>query len=158
MLAEAGYRCAVPTCRSILAIDLHHIVELSEEGSDEAANLIPFCPTCHALYHRGTYTLEAVRFWKGVLVSLTHAFDQQAIDDLLFLSLGQTRQLFLSGDGVLRFARIISAGLAEFTLYAQAPMTLQFAYVVKLTPKGEAFVTAWKTGDRAALAEAQAFA
>jgi hypothetical protein len=26
VLTEAGYRCAVPTCRNILALDLHHII------------------------------------------------------------------------------------------------------------------------------------
>jgi hypothetical protein len=40
VLTEAGYRCAVPTCRNILAVDLHHIVEVSEGGSDEVSNLI----------------------------------------------------------------------------------------------------------------------
>ena len=29
VLAEAGYRCAVPTCRNILALDMHHIWEVS---------------------------------------------------------------------------------------------------------------------------------
>lgn len=29
VLTEAGYRCAVPTCRGILALDMHHIWEVS---------------------------------------------------------------------------------------------------------------------------------
>lgn len=37
VLIEAGYRCAVPTCRNILAIDLHHIVEVKDGGSNEQA-------------------------------------------------------------------------------------------------------------------------
>ena len=28
VLTEAGYRCAVPTCRGILALDLHHMVQV----------------------------------------------------------------------------------------------------------------------------------
>ena len=32
VLTEAGYRCAVPTCRGILALDLHHIWEVVAGG------------------------------------------------------------------------------------------------------------------------------
>src|SRR5262249_19757962 len=82
---EAGYRCAVPTCRNILAIDLHHIVLVSDSGSNDLANLLALCPTCHALYHRGVITQDAIYSWKGMLVALSHAFDQATIDGLLFL-------------------------------------------------------------------------
>src|SRR5262249_25707136 len=81
VLVEAGFRCAVPTCRTILALDLHHIVELSKGGQHDVSNLIALCANCHALYHRGTITLAAMMHWKGVLVSLSRAFDQQAVDD-----------------------------------------------------------------------------
>jgi len=67
-LIEAGYRCAVPTCRTILAIDLHHIVEVSEGGGNDISNLLALCPTCHALFHRNVITLEAINF-KGVIIS-----------------------------------------------------------------------------------------
>ena len=39
VLTEAGYRCAVPTCREILLYDIHHIWEVSEGGGDDASNL-----------------------------------------------------------------------------------------------------------------------
>jgi hypothetical protein len=73
VLAEAGYRCAVPTCRSIIALDLHHIEDLQEGGGDEVSNLIALCPTCHALYTRGTITRDAIQLWKRRLVALNHA-------------------------------------------------------------------------------------
>src|SRR5438874_5747290 len=85
VLAEAGYRCAVPTCRTILALDLHHIEEVREGGGDEVFNLIALCPTCHALYTRGTITRDAIHSWKGVLVALNQAFDKESISNLLFL-------------------------------------------------------------------------
>ena len=59
VLTEAGYRCAVPTCRTILAIDLHHMVEVGKGGTNDPANLVALCPTCHALYHRGTIKKES---------------------------------------------------------------------------------------------------
>src|SRR5450759_1684073 len=86
VLIEAGYRCAVPTCRNILAIDLHHIVEVKDGGPNESANLLALCPTCHALYTRGTISKEAIDAWKTMLVALNHAFDKETISNLLFLN------------------------------------------------------------------------
>jgi hypothetical protein len=60
VLTEAGYRCAVPTCRTILAIDLHRMVEVAEGGGNEPGNLLALCPTCHALYHRGEIHRESI--------------------------------------------------------------------------------------------------
>jgi hypothetical protein len=51
-----------------------------------------------------------------MLVSLSRAFDVSTIDDLLFLSSKSIESLAVSGDGVLRFSRLIAAGLAEFKL------------------------------------------
>jgi hypothetical protein len=83
VLIEAGYRCGVPTCRNILAIDLHHMEEVREGGGNQAANLLALCPNCHALYHRGTIPKEAIYAWKQVLVSLSAAFDLKTIDLML---------------------------------------------------------------------------
>jgi len=155
VLIESGYRCAVPTCRGILAIDLHHIVEVSEDGGDDVGNLLALCPTCHALYHRKVISRDAIYAWKGVVVALNQAFDRDAIDLLLFLGTANTiAQLRVDGTGVLRFARLIAAGLVGFVLAIQnGPLLL---YQVGFTPKGLAFVNAWKKGDRAAVADALA--
>jgi HNH endonuclease len=85
VLTEAGYKCAVPTCRGIIALDIHHITEVKDGGSNEASNLIALCPTCHALYTRGTILKESIDVWKTMLVGLSHAFDQETISNLLFL-------------------------------------------------------------------------
>lgn len=152
VLTQAGYRCAVPTCRTILAIDLHHMVEVSEGGGNELSNLLALCPTCHSLFHRGIISREAIYSWKGVLVALSHAFDMEAIDNLLFLSKLQPQELAISGDGVLRFARLIAADLARFRLLMQnGPLIL---YEVSITEKGKLLINAWKQGDRNAVANA----
>ncbi|MBK8477805.1 MAG: HNH endonuclease [Opitutaceae bacterium] len=85
VLTQAGYRCAVPTCRGILALDLHHIVEVSEGGGDTSDNLLALCPTCHALYHRKVIRRESIRAWKTTLMALSHAFDKRIDRSLLFL-------------------------------------------------------------------------
>jgi len=73
LLAEAGYRCAVPTCATTLALDFHHIEDLHEGGGDEVSNLVALCPTHHALYTRGTITRDAIQLWKRRLVALNNA-------------------------------------------------------------------------------------
>lgn len=146
VLTEAGYRCAIPTCRNILALDLHHIIEVKDGGLNDAENLIALCPTCHALYTRGTITKEAIDVYKGLLVSLNGAFAKDTINNLAFLSTLPVASLGISGDGVLKFSDLIGSGLATFKLLIQnGPLLL---YEVSLTDKGRRIVNAWKRGDR----------
>jgi hypothetical protein len=154
VLMEAGYRCAVPTCRTILALDLHHIEELQDGGGDELSNLIALCPTCHALYTRRTISRDAIHSWKGILVALNHAFDKESISNLLFLKAVGPNGPLVSGDGVLQFSHLIAAGLATFSVAREnGPLIL---YRATLTPKGAQIVEAWFSGDRGAVRDALA--
>lgn len=155
VLTEAGYRCSVPTCRTILAIDMHHMVPVSEGGGNTAANLLALCPTCHALFHRGEISRDAIYAWKSLLVSLSQAFDQRDIDNLLFLDAPQPYQLQVSGDGVARFSRLIGAGLATYGLAVHDHDSGTLRYRLSLTPRGAQLIHAWKSGDRQAVAKAQ---
>ena len=145
VLTEAGFRCAVPTCRTILAIDLHHIVEVSDNGTNETFNLLALCPTCHALHHRGTIPQESIKVWKGMLVSLNGAFDKATIDDLLFLYKTPRNVLLLSGDGVLKFSKLIAANLAEYNIYMRNGPLIN--YEVWLSDRGRLLVEAWGNGN-----------
>lgn len=155
VLMEAGYRCGVPTCRNILALEAHHIVHVSEDGGDTPDNLIALCGFCHDLYHKGEITREAIRYWKGILAALNHAFDRESIDLLLFLRQPHPR-LVISGDGVLKFSRLIAAGLASYRIFVFGSTgglagSFTAMYEVRLTPKGEMLVDAWLAGDRTAV-------
>ena len=176
VLTEAGYRCAVPTCRTILALDLHHMHEVSEGGGDDLSNLIALCPTCHALYHRGTIKRESIQAWKGMLVALSAAFDHEAIDNLLFLERVPQGRLLLSADALLRFARLIAADLvllkefkqlgadprqvevrSEQSTEASTPaIALRVTFEPRLSQKGRLLIEAWKKGDREAVRQALA--
>lgn len=150
VLTESGYRCAVPTCRSILALDMHHMWEVSAGGGDEPANLIALCPTCHALYHRGTIKAESIYLFKSMLVAITRAFDVEAIDRLLFLESCKKDFLVVSGDGLLHFGRLIAAGLASVDQKKNNNWQI-VTYAVNLSDKGRLLIHAWKVGDRAKL-------
>jgi hypothetical protein len=147
VLTEAGYRCAVPRCRNVIAMDIHHIWEVSVGGGDDPENLIALCPYCHSLYHRGTISADSVYAWKAMLVAISRAFDLDAVDKLLFLSPLTKDFLIVSGDGVLTFSRLIAAGLASVTQKANNNFQL-VTYAINITEKGKLLIEAWKLGDR----------
>lgn len=159
VLTECGYRCAVPTCRNILALDLHHIIEVAEGGGNDPDNLIALCPTCHALFHRGEVNRESIQIWKGMLITLNRAFDQDAIDTLLFLSeyggtgwsSGDYTKLLLTSDAVFSQRRLITTGLVSYWV---PDRYRRDRYLLYLTKKGEAVVKSWKKGDKEELARA----
>ncbi|ABD86547.1 HNH endonuclease [Rhodopseudomonas palustris BisB18] len=150
VLTETGYRCAVPTCRNILALDMHHIWEVSAGGTDDSSNLIALCPTCHALYHRGTIKAESIYVYKSMIVAITRAFDVEAIDRLLFLNSCKKDFLVVSGDGLLHFARLIAAGFAVAEQKSNNNWQL-VTYAVNINAKGQQLVEAWQQGDRVRL-------
>lgn len=157
VLIEAGYRCRVPTCRNLLIVDLHHIVDVAEGGGNEPGNLLPLCPTCHALYTRGQITRDAAKAWKAVLVSLNQAFDRRTIDDLIFLEgVGKSQEDFVcTGDGVTRFTQLYAAGLARYVYFygMRGGMNVD-SYRVAITPKGKRLLDAWRSGDSNAIGQA----
>jgi HNH endonuclease len=155
VLTESGYRCAVPTCRNILALDMHHMYQVAHGGDDSPSNLIALCPTCHALYHRGTISADAIYSYKSMLVAISRAFDIDAVDRLLFLNALAKDALIVSGDGVLRFDRLIAAGLAIFDPKANNG-NLIVTYSVNISAKGRLLIEAWKSGDRDRLKQTMA--
>ncbi len=49
ILSLFGHRCAVPNCYETEALEIHHIIPVTEEGtSNNINNLIALCPTHHA--------------------------------------------------------------------------------------------------------------
>ncbi|MEK0337235.1 MAG: HNH endonuclease [Nitrosopumilus sp.] len=63
LLVEAQHRCTI--CHE-KCFEIHHIVEQSEDGSDEEYNLIVMCPNCHQhRYHRsGEFTRDQLQQYK----------------------------------------------------------------------------------------------
>ena len=114
---------------------------------------LALCPTCHALYHRGTISADSMYAYKAMLVALSHAFDVESVDRLLFLNLCPNDFLVVSGDGLLFFARLIAAGLANVELKANNAWQL-ITYAVNISPKGKQLIDAWKQGDRTRLMSA----
>jgi hypothetical protein len=167
LLMEAGYKCGNPICRNVITLEVHHIQYVSEGGGDQPENLLVLCPYCHAMHHAGHIPLEAIRHWKGMLTALNHAFDHASIDLLLFLWQTKGQEIWYTGDGLLRFSRLVAAGLVTFKtqkLYGYTPTTsghmgsiptvfhgtsyeLGMKIEIELTEKGARLVKAWRTGN-----------
>jgi hypothetical protein len=160
VLIEAGYRCAVPTCRALLVLDLHHLVPVRDGGENAAGNLLALCPTCHAMHERGKIDQEAVRAWKAMLVSLCAAFDRTAIDSLLLLrdlKKNGHDTLAVSGDGVGRYASLIFSGLAEYRSKGGLRGGLnEDWFEVRASEKGLRLIEAWQSGNSDAVRAATA--
>jgi len=150
VLREAGYKCANPTCRNILTLQLHHIVWVKDDGPSTALNLVALCGHCHDLHTQGHIPQTAILYWKGMLHALNHAFSREAMDLLLFLHVRGDKPHFYTADGVLRFAGLFAAGLVEFGNQICEETFSNFIetrHEVRLSSKGTLLVDAWLRGD-----------
>jgi len=128
---EAGYRCGNPACGTILTLDIHHIEAVADGGDDDASNLLPLCPNCHAQYERGIIPKEAIHHWKRMLTALNHAFDREAMDLLLFLHDALWSAVYYSTDGVTRFAGLIVAGLVRALPHPATPKEVMSTQLIR---------------------------
>ena len=87
-----------------------------------------------------------------MLVAISRAFDNEAIDRLLFLALYDRDYLVVSGDGLLHFSRLIAAGLATADQKANNEWQI-VTYAINLSAKGRLLIEAWKQGDRERVGE-----
>lgn len=157
--------CGNPRCRHILTLELHHIVWVRDGGGNEPSNLLCLCPNCHALHTAGHIPQSAILHWKGALEALNRAFNRESRDLLLFLHATDLESIWYTGDGLLRFASLISARLVEiaeikhgegakervkggflgdYTVEQTPPST---ACMVRLSERGRHLVKAWLAGD-----------
>ena len=67
LLQEAGFRCAVPTCRTIDPLDIEHIDGWAKVKEHKFENMIVLCANCHARVTRGKIPKSAIRNYKANL-------------------------------------------------------------------------------------------
>jgi hypothetical protein len=81
VLTRDGYTCQRCQGKSKdQRLEVHHLVFRSEHGSDEEANLLTLCKTCHDSLHAGTVTLNQAGKRKG---NLLHATQMNSIRNQL---------------------------------------------------------------------------
>jgi len=157
VLHEGGYKCANPVCRTVLTLEIHHIVPVAEDGSDTADNLVALCPNCHSLHHKGEITEDSIRAWKMLLLAVNEAYDRESVDLLLALD-ESDGSIFATGDSLPHYSSLVAANLVEFSQhggpnYGRGGPAHPPVYV-RLTEKGRHLVTEWKKGNQRQAIEA----
>jgi 5-methylcytosine-specific restriction endonuclease McrA len=85
ILIEAGYRCAVPTCRFPITENAH-IVSWAESKNHTYENLVALCPNCHTMYDSGKIERAAIMAYKKKLMFLNEVYSRFELDVLARLS------------------------------------------------------------------------
>jgi hypothetical protein len=157
VLHESGYKCGNPACHSILTLDIHHLERVTEDGSDTPENLLPLCPNCHALHHKGEIPVQSVRAWKMLLLTINEAYDRKTVD--ILAALGKVGVVFVSGDGLLACAPLVATDLVEVLALGTPAHSPQLGvqvphYRLSLTLRGQNLLLAWKAGDQVAAVSA----
>jgi hypothetical protein len=58
LFIEAGYRCAIPTCRAVAPLQIEHIEDWAKVKEHKFANMIVLCANCHGLKGDGPRKLD----------------------------------------------------------------------------------------------------
>jgi hypothetical protein len=153
VLLEAGYKCANPVCRNVLALELHHIIWVKEGGPSTADNLIALCGHCHDLHTAGHIPADAIRAWKGLLVSLSNP-SRASVDLLLVLyeeeRHAEPKPFRFTGDGLGTLAPLLTSGLLRIDSWHSGSSAWgggMPSFQVRLTDRGTHLVRAWRDGD-----------
>ena len=173
LLTQTGYKCGNPNCRGIITLEIHHIIQVVDGGGNELENLLPLCPTCHALHHAGHIPQEAIIAWKTLLDSLNNP-SRNLLDLLILLykepehgkprsgvTIGEINApqdsgvpFIFSGDSLPLIAGPINSGLLEIydrthnvNVYGGASPNFK----IRLTKKGNRLIGCWLSGDLASV-------
>lgn len=77
LFEEAGYRCAIPTCRSTSVLEKAHIIPWSEVREHSFENMIILCRQCHGLFDiEKKIPRSAILAYKANLGLLTHRYNE----------------------------------------------------------------------------------
>jgi hypothetical protein len=113
----------------------------------------------YGLHTQGHIPASAIRHLKGLLHALNHALYKESMDLLLYLSHAGIENVWYIGDGFLKFAGQVAAGLVEvaesqFSVgvrYGNSAPTSPPTTAVRvgLSDKGRLLVDSWLKGDEA---------
>ncbi|WP_375491982.1 HNH endonuclease signature motif containing protein [uncultured Jatrophihabitans sp.] len=155
---EAGYRCAMPTCRE-QEIDIAHIVPWADVQEHKFENLIALCTPHHRQQERGDIDRKAIRQIKANLSLLNNRYTEVERNilnefarqpDLQRLAIDHTMMIMCRGlldDGYLEVEVHADDGIASVLTddeTGEELMRIPLAPdVLKLTPAGRTFLDGW---------------
>ncbi len=146
---EAGYRCAIPTCRATSGLQIHHIVDYAKVREHTFENLILLCANCHArVTAKEIDTLSVKQFKANLSVVMQRYGDLERRVLELFAQNPSAGKIELPGGQGLLLSYLLRDGLL-----VQLPpeggqvviMGLPAVELYGLTPAGRDFVNRWVT-------------
>ena len=77
-MIEAGYRCAIPTCRAAAPLTIDHIEDWARVQEHKFENMIVLCANCHGRKGnaRGQLDRTALRQYKANLALLNYRYGE----------------------------------------------------------------------------------
>ena len=163
LFIEAGYRCAIPTCRAVAPLEIEHIEDWAKVQEHKFENMIVLCANCHGRKGggRGQLDRQALRQYKANLALLNHRygeFERRILD--YFAQNPQANMILLPGGMELLVYHLMVDGYlsqaagfqpAFFASYQgvdsegrEMQIDIPSQVMCVLTPAGLEFVKNWK--------------
>jgi hypothetical protein len=147
ILIEAGYRCAVPTCRFPITENAH-IVSYAESKDHSYENLVALCPNCHTMYDSAKIDRTAIIAYKKKLLFLNEVYSRFELDVLDHLKTHKRALI----PGELLVKRLLEEGIV---IYEEKIMIQGFGdgedilgiFSVVLSDKGKRMLDDWSKVD-----------
>ncbi|MCF6317160.1 MAG: HNH endonuclease [Marinosulfonomonas sp.] len=156
LFEEAGYRCAVPTCRGASALEVEHIDEWSVVKEHLFENLIVLCATCHSRVTRGEIEKSAIQNYKANLAIISgrySLFEMRLIEtfELIITDGYHAKSYKIAENDLLHVKGLIDDGLIRVLpgtgTIAMDGMSVAPVSLV-LTEAGSAFVRQYFSGKK----------
>jgi hypothetical protein len=114
VLVEAGHRCAIPTCRSII-VDIHHIIPWEQCKKHEYVNLIALCPNCHRRADSDEIDRKSLKMYKANLRFIYDKFTTFEVDVLFELNkIPPDKMMQFPSYLILLVKRVIETGYVKW--------------------------------------------
>lgn len=147
ILMEAGYRCAIPTCRFPITVNAH-IVSWADSKNQSYENLIALCPNCHLMFDSGRIDRAAIMAYKKKLMFLNDVYSRFELDVLDHLKTHKRALI----PGELLIKRLLEEGIVG---HEERIMIQGFGdgedilgiFSVVLTEKGRRLIDDWSKVD-----------
>lgn len=131
LLIEAGYRCAIPTCRAVSPLQIDHIEDWARVREHKFDNMIVLCSNCHGRKGNGHGQIDrtALRQYKANLALLNHRygdFERRILDH--FAANPEPNFIILPGGMELLLRYLVLDGYLEHLTDFQAVFVSNYIF------------------------------
>ncbi len=137
-MLEAGYRCAIPTCRTVQPLEIEHIDDYSAVRRHEFHNMIVLCANCHRLKGSGPRSLDrkALRQLKVNLSKINNRYNETERRILEYFA-----ENGLEATVVLPATDVLFSYLVKDSVIVLDPISKGSLYVTHSEPEETFYVT-----------------